>query len=135
MNTNFFKNLVSQEILKLHTTYLATVLSVSGLYAKIQPLSLVKAVGSDAKKQAVVENVPISQNVLSIFPASDLVGTTVVVTCCERDISRTRKGEFAVPSIRDHSISDSIITDCIRDSVPPSSSVDSIPLSYIQNLE
>lgn len=118
MNINFFENLVEQKLLSMHTTYIATVLSVNGIYAKIQPLSLVKPVGGVAKKQSVVDNVPISQNVLSVYDAKDLIGMTVIVSCCERDISRTRKGEFALPSIRNHSMSDSIIIDCLADSEP-----------------
>lgn len=134
MNTNFFKNLVKQEILKIHTTYLAKVLSVNGVYAKIQPLSLIKSVGGEAKKQTVIENVPISQNILSVYNSSRLVGMTVIVSCCDRDISRTRKGEFALPSIRDHSLSDSIIVDCLSESEPPGKELEEISEEHIDNI-
>lgn len=111
MNTAYFKNLVEQKVLSLHTTYIATVISVNGNYAKIQPLSLTKAVGNNAKKQSVLENVPISQVVLRVLNEDEsLEGKTVIVSCAERDISQTRKGLFALPSYRHHSLSDSIIT-------------------------
>lgn len=110
MNVSFFKNMIEQKLLATHTSYLATVLSVNGEYAKIQPLSLIKAVGGDTKKQAVIDNVPISQTVLrTVGSTESLVDKVVIVICSERDISRTRKGEFALPSLRMHSLSDSII--------------------------
>ena len=111
MNVSYFKNLIEQKLLSTHTTYLATVLSMNGEYARIQPLSMVKAVGGESKKQAIIDNVPISQTVLRVLnDGESLVGATVIVSCAERDISRTRKGEFALPSFRMHSLSDSIIT-------------------------
>lgn len=109
MNTNFFSNLVEQKLLSLHTCYLARVLSVNGSFANIQPLSLIKAVGSTAKSQAVIQNVPISQVVIHSLDGESFVDKTAIVMCAERDISRTRKGELALPSLRRHNLSDSII--------------------------
>lgn len=111
MNLDFFKNLVEQKLLSLHTCYLAKVLSTSGNMANIQPLSLVKPVGGNAKKQAVIENVPINRTVLYVLQenSENLTGKVAIVICCERDISQTRKGIFALPSLRRHSLSDSII--------------------------
>lgn len=105
MNLNFFDNLVEQKLLSLHTCYLAKVLSVNGDKANIQPLSLVKAVNSTAQRQTVINNVPICKHALT----DTLDGSTVVVACMERDISQTRKGIFALPSLRRHSLSDSVI--------------------------
>lgn len=133
MNINFFENLVEQKLLSLHTTYIAKVLSVNNDTAKIQPLSLVKSVGGTAKKQAVVDNVPISKGLLGMIDANALKGETVLVICCERDISRTRKGEFALPSIRRHSMSDSIIIDCLTDAAFSPAGVVEIPISYINS--
>ena len=105
MNLKYFENLIEQKLLTTHTCYLAKVLNVSGSKAHIQPLSLVKAVGSTAKRQAVINNVPICKHALE-----DVVeGSTVVVACMERDITQTRKGIFALPSLRRHSLSDSIV--------------------------
>lgn len=105
MNTNFFNNLIEQKLMALHTAFLATVLSVNGKYADIQPLSLIKAYNKAAKEQAMINNVPICKHALE-----DVVeGCTVLCVCCERDISRTRFGEFALPSFRRHSLSDSVV--------------------------
>ena len=105
MNTNFFQNLVEQKLLTLHTCYLAKVLSVSGGYATVQPLALTKSVSGTAKRQAVISNVPICKHAVEDV----LEGSTVVCACMERDISQTRKGMFALPSLRRHSLADSIV--------------------------
>ena len=104
MNIAFFENLVDQKLLGMHTCYLATVISVSESKAKIQPLALIKARGEPAKKQTVIEDVPILQHVQDVSS-----GSVVLVVCCERDISQPRKGLFALPSLRHHSLSDSVI--------------------------
>ena len=110
MNTKFFQNLVDQKLLSLHTCYLGKVLSVSGNTANVQPLSLIKAVGGIAKRQAPVMNVPICKHAVE-----DVVtGAVVVCACMERDISQTRKGLFALPSLRRHSMSDSVIIGVIE---------------------
>lgn len=105
MNINFFENLIEQKLLCTHTCYLAKVLSVNGSKANIQPLSLVKSVGGTAKRQAVINNTPMCRHVIEDVTE----GSTVVVACMERDISQTRRGAFALPSLRRHSLSDSII--------------------------
>jgi hypothetical protein len=110
MKTTFFENLIEQKLLQLHTCYLARVSRVNGNNATIQPLSMIKAVGGKPKKQAVIENVPISRTVsASLETYETLQGKVVIVICCERDISQVKKGIFALPSIRRHSLSDSVI--------------------------
>ena len=111
MNLNFFENLVNQRLLSLHTCYLAKVISVkvdannNKISATVQPLSLIKAYGESAKKQAIIENIPI----LSHAKLGVMAGATVCCACMERDITQTKKGIFALPSLRHHSLSDSII--------------------------
>lgn len=110
MKATFFENLIEQKLLQLHTCCLAKVSRVNGNYATIQPLSMIKAVGGKPKKQAVIENVPISRTVFASLGVNEtLQGKVVIVVCCERDISQTKKGIFALPSIRRHSLSDSVI--------------------------
>lgn len=105
INTSFFENMIEQKLLQLHTCYIAKVISVNGNFANIQPLSLIKGVNAASKQQAVINNTPIIKSALC-----DVVeGSVVIVACCERDISQTRKGIFALPSIRRHSISDSVV--------------------------
>ncbi len=105
MKFSYVDNQIEQKLLGLHTCYLATVLSVNGSRATVQPLALIKAVGQEAKKQAVIENVPILKHCLEDVQQ----GITVVCACMERDITQTKTGAFALPSLRHHSMSDSIV--------------------------
>lgn len=105
MNLKYFENLVDQKILMLHTCYLAKVISVDGEQARIQPLALIKAYKQEAKQQAIIENVPICKHALEDTKADSVV----VVACMERDITQTKNGKIALPSLRHHSLSDSII--------------------------
>lgn len=105
MNLKYFENLINQKLLGLHTCYLAKVLSVNGSYATVQPLALIKAYGENPKKQAVIENIPIAKHAVEDVQAD----ATVICICAERDITQTKLGRFALPSLRHHSLSDSII--------------------------
>lgn len=105
MNISFFENLVEQKLLATHTSYLAKVLAVSGNFADVQPLSLTKAVNKEAEKQTVITHIPIAKHALNDVT----VGSTAICSCMERDISQTRKGLFSLPSLRRHSMSDSIV--------------------------
>lgn len=110
MKTDFFNDLVEQRLLALHTCYLAKVVSIKKEDAKVksatvQPLAKIKAYGEKAKQQAVITGVPM----LSHVKGSIAVGQVVCCLCAERDITQTKKGVIAVPSLRHHSLSDSII--------------------------
>ena len=48
-----FKDMINEELLSLHTAYIAKVLSTDGKTAKIQPLGNVKAYGKKAQKQSI----------------------------------------------------------------------------------
>lgn len=109
INAAFFENLIEQKLLATHTNYLAKVLAVNGNFADVQPLSLIKAVNKAAEKQSIITHIPIAKHALNDV----LVGSTVICSCMERDISQTRKGMFALPSLRRHSMSDSVITGVI----------------------
>ena len=111
MNLNYFNNLVEQKLLATHTCYLGKVTRVNGNFADVQRLSLIKAVSdTSGTKQALLPNVPISQSVTEYVE----VGAVVICVCSERDISQTRHGQFALPSQRRHSLSDSIIIGCLN---------------------
>lgn len=119
--------MIEQKLLNLHTAYFATVISVNGNTAKIQPLNMVKAAGNTAKKQAVL-TVPILRNVRKLstqnikindveitIPKVETIaaGDTVYCLCSERDMTETKKGNFAIPPTGHHRISDSIIVGVI----------------------
>lgn len=121
------ESLIEQKLLGLHTAYFAKVISVYETSAKIQPLNMVKAAGRQAKKQAVL-TVPILPNVhkhgyKTVYTEDSAItiptvvgissGDIVLCLCCERDITETKKGKFALPPIGHHRMSDSVIVGVI----------------------
>ena len=56
----FIDDAIERQIKDLHCAFLAKVVSVSGKTATVQPLGMVKEYGGKAKKQAIIENVPIA---------------------------------------------------------------------------
>lgn len=110
INASFINKIIENKLMGLHTNYLAVVTSVDGNTATIEPLSLIKAVEGAPKRQAVIPNVPICKHI----SADIQEGSTVLVCCCERDITQTKSGIFALPSLRRHSLSDSVIIGVIE---------------------
>lgn len=115
--------MIEQKLLNLHTAYFAKVISVSGNKAKIQPLNMIKATGKEAKKQSVI-TVPILENARKFstkkikvesteitIPTVEKIeaGDIVYCLCGERDITDTKNGEFAIPPLGHHRLSDSVI--------------------------
>lgn len=101
---NVLKGMINNALMQTHTAFCGKVISVSGRTAKVQPLNMVKAVGGSAKKQAVIPDVPILQHVGTVYK-----GDTVFCMCAERDISETRKGNFAIPVLGRHMLSSAVI--------------------------
>ena len=123
INSTAFKNMIENALSNVHTIYLAKVLLINGSMAKIQPLTLLSTDNQYGEKQAVLE-APIPQSVKKITTqevvidgtsytlavADDILkGDIVIVGCSERDITDTRRGNFALPQKGHHRISDSII--------------------------
>ena len=100
----FFENMIENRLLNTHTSYLAKVIVVNGNTAKIQPLTMSKAYGEKAQKQSPLSNVPMLDTIEELS-----AGDIVLCVCCERDITEAKKGNFSVPALRHHSMSDSII--------------------------
>ncbi len=124
--SNFFNDLIEQKLLSLHTCFVGKVIDVAedGESANVQPLNLIKAVGAEAKRQAILINVPISKNAKKFtkkyvtvaeqhLAIPDIEGVkesdTVICVCVERDMTETRKGNFALPALGHHSLSDALI--------------------------
>lgn len=118
-----FQKMIEQSLLSTHTAFFAKVISVSGNTAKIQPLNMVKAVGKNPEKQQAF-TVPVMRNVKKLtekeitvngekitvcIPKSISAGDTVYCLCAERDITETKKGNFAVPAYGHHSLSDAVV--------------------------
>lgn len=131
---NYVDDMIESKLLNLHTTYLAKVISVNGNSATVQPLQMIKQMGKAAQKHAPIPNVPISsqckgrvvektlQYVSGISNHSPVYSTInyltfeklkkgdIVVCCCgERDITQAKQGKISTPTIRRHSLSDSVI--------------------------
>lgn len=128
--SNVFQSMIESALLQTHTAFCGKVISVSGNYASVQPLNMVKAVGGKAQKQAVIPKVPILQPAYEIevtytdrteetthnnqkakvtYKLDIKAGDTVYCVCAERDITETRKGNFALPVRGRHMLSDAVI--------------------------
>ena len=121
--SSVINTMIENALMQTHTAFCGKVISVSGKFAKVQPLNMVKAVGGKSQKQAVITNVPILQPTTRIASikcggedcdikyVSDTIkaGDTVFCVCAERDITETRKGIFALPVHGRHRLSDAVI--------------------------
>lgn len=118
---NAIQGLINNALMQTHTAFCATVLEVSGGYAKVQPLNMIKAKGGNPQKQAVITKVPILQPTYTPtvtyegkackvnLSCNIKKGDTVYCVCAERDITETRKGKFALPAQGRHMLSDAVI--------------------------
>ena len=121
---------VNNALMQTHTAFCGKVISVSGDFAKVQPLNMVKAVGGKAQKQAVIPKVPILKPTYEIevtytdrtgeetykdqkckvtYKNDIKAGDTVFCVCAERDITETRKGNYDTPVNGRHMLSNAVI--------------------------
>lgn len=107
---SFIDDMIEEKLLHMHTAFLAKVLNFdeNTYTADIQPLSLIKQYGKPAIKQAVIKNVVYLEQVRPV-EKNKAVGKTVLCVCCERDISDTKNGNYALPVIGHHTLHDCII--------------------------
>lgn len=123
-NLSFFENMIEKKLMDLHCAYIGKVVWTDGETATVQPLGLIKEVGSAAKAQAVVSSVPVAcryklamekitdgnGNLVTVAVPTEIAkGDLVVCLCTDRDISAARKGNNELPPAGRHSISDSVI--------------------------
>ena len=124
---NYIDNAIKQAILDVHTTYLAKVISISGNVARLQPLTIYKALGGEAKEPSpttaiIPPNLKIGEKTITymvsdtqtetttvLVPENLSVGDIVQVGVCERDISNAIKGIISEATNRHHDINDGII--------------------------
>lgn len=113
LECNVFQAMINNALMQTHTAFCAKVISVSGGFAKVQPLNMIKAKGGKAQKQAVITQVPILQPTYkekgADYTCNIKAGDTVYCVCAERDITETRKGSFALPVKGRHMLSDAVI--------------------------
>lgn len=124
---SYFENLINSKILNMHTAYLGRVKQVKGSTAIIQPLTMYKAMGGDAKTQSLASafippNVKFHSESITylktvdeqvttdvLIPDSVAVGDTVFVGICDRDITNAKNGNIAVATQRHHNINDGVV--------------------------
>lgn len=107
--------MLDQSLLKVHTAFFAKVLLINkdGKSAKIQPLNLIQAQGGNPQKQEVLSDVPVLSSVRKFDkddkPKKIEKGDIVYCLCAERDITEVKKGNFDLPPIGHHELSDAVI--------------------------
>lgn len=131
---NYVKEMMTADLLNLHTCYLGRVLTVGGNTATVQPLHKIKQLGSDAQAQAPIPDVPIASHCRGRVTEKELryvsevvnhaarvetlryltfeplkAGDVVICVCGERDITESKTGVLSTPSYRHHALSDSMI--------------------------
>ena len=82
---NALDDFVEEKLLHLHTAFLGKVISAntnSGTF-DVQPLTLTKQYGKDAKKQAIISGILCLDDVYDKVSS----GSTVLCIVCERDIT------------------------------------------------
>lgn len=110
-----FQEMIDQALLQVHTGFFGKVISVNGNLATIQPLNMIKAVGGQPKKQAVIPNCPVLDSAVKFTSLSPVearrtqAGDTVYCVCADRDVSETRSGNFATPIIGHHELSGAVV--------------------------
>ena len=112
--------------MNLHTAFIGIVVGKNGPYrARIQPLNLIKQYGKKPVKQAILTDVPILKHVnhLEVYEEAGHdghvrvtpieVGDIVFCVCADRDITETKKGKSALPSLGHHEIKDAVVVGCL----------------------
>ena len=134
----FVDSLIEKKLMDLHCGYIGRVISTDGETATVQPLSLIKEKGKNAKQQAVISDVPVAckykfepktityvkkhemtedgktkeyetETITVAVPTLIAKGDLVACLCADRDITSARQGRNEKPPAGHHSISDSII--------------------------
>lgn len=115
MKGTVFQDMIEQAILQVHTGFCGKVVGVDGKLASVQPLNLIKAVGGQPQRQAVIPNCPVLEGAVKYIslnpPAVRRVqaGDTVFCVCADREISGTRTGSFATPAAGHHGLSGAVV--------------------------
>ena len=115
------KQIIDDRMKNMNVAFLATILSVSGNKAKIQPLGLTKGYSTEARKQSPITNVHIANSARYKFSTKEIDGQTVAApspiqrgdvvlcVCCDRNIDAALKGENALPPVGFHNKADCVI--------------------------
>lgn len=127
--------LIDEKLLNTSTAFIGKIISFNKTKktATVQPLSMTKAYGKAAKKQAVLTDIPVLNNaqyklkwgyvnipfgngyITLYLPQEDFIksGDLVVCVVSDRDISEARKGNEALPAAGCHEIHNAIVVGCL----------------------
>ena len=134
-NLTVLNNIIEENMMNMHTAFVGKILSVKGNSATVQPLNRVKQYGKKEQAQSVLKDVPILNHArwkykarkleyvknvsdhVAIKDSIEIVereeigpGDIVFCMCADRDITETKNGSMATPSVgRHHNMSDAVI--------------------------
>ena len=112
--TKLINEMIEEKLYRVHTSYVAKVISVSNNRATIQPLHKTKERGFTANEYSVIQNVPICRFPLKNgdevinYTLDVKSGSMVLVSACERSIDTSGK-TYLPRTGSHHAIQDSVI--------------------------
>lgn len=130
--TSYFSTLIDGKILNVHTAYLGEVKGIDGNMARVQPLTMYKAIGGTAKQSSIVsavipKNIKYKEETVTymetnytsrtktfLVPDKLAVGDIVYVGICDRDITYAKDGKISEATNRHHNINDGVILRVVR---------------------
>lgn len=120
--------LIDEKMLNLNTAFIGKIVSFdkNKKTATVQPLTMTKAYGQKAKKQAVLSNVPVLHNAQykltyryidcenfagGYFAERGYIeaGDICVCVVSDRDITEAKKGNSAVPNLGHHEMHNALV--------------------------
>ena len=124
--------LIEEKMLNASTAFIGKVISFNEKKktATVQPLTMSKAYGKEAKKRAVLTDIPVTNNgqyklkfryiscekfAGGYFAERQYIGAGDLVVCVvsDRDISEAIKGNAAVPTTGHHEMQNAIVVGCL----------------------
>lgn len=125
MDTNLISktinSMIDQRIMDTHTNYVGKIISINLNLITIQPLSMYKVYGEEAKTTSIVKDIPIlfpykyvykvdkNTNELKEVVQEGLEsGDAIYCGVCERDITEAKRGNVSTAIGRHHNLSDSV---------------------------
>lgn len=112
--TKLINEMIEEKLYRVHTSYVAKVISVSNNRATIQPLHKTKERGFTANEYSVIQNVPICRfplkngSEVTNYTLDVKSGSIVLVSACERSLQLDGK-TYLPRTGSHHSLQDSVI--------------------------
>lgn len=118
---------IDEKMLNMNTVFLGKIISFnqSKKTATVQPLTMTKAYGKEAKKRAILTDIPVTNNAQyklryrfiscdnfkGYFAEREYIKSGDICVCvvADRDISEAKKGNSALPTAGHHEIHDAIV--------------------------